>query len=78
LVQRNAIGSHGPSDVLQISFAEIGERGLHAAINLLMDYVRNTDAAGLRNALKARRDIDAIAKDIVAIDDDVADVDADT
>ena len=42
-----------------------------------MNDVRNADAARLGNALKPRRDIDAIAKDIVAIDDDVAHIDTD-
>jgi hypothetical protein len=42
-----------------------------------MNDVRNADAARLRNALKARRYVDAIAKDVVAINDDVAHIDAD-
>jgi hypothetical protein len=41
-----------------------------------MNDIRNADAATLRNALKARRYIDSIAKDIVPINDNVADIDA--
>ena len=41
-----------------------------------MNDVRNANAARLRNALKARRYVNAVAKDVVAINDDVADIDA--
>ena len=35
------------------------------------------DAAGLGDALDPRRDVDAVAEDVVALDDDVADIDPD-
>ena len=37
---------------------------------------RDAEAAGLAQRLKPRRDVHAVAKDIVAVDDDVADIDA--
>ena len=43
-----------------------------------MNDIRNADAARLRNAFKARRYVDFIAKDIVAINDNVANIDANT
>ena len=42
-----------------------------------MRVIGDADAAGLRNSFKPRRDVDAVAKDIVVVDDDVADMDAD-
>jgi len=39
--------------------------------------LRKRDASGRSDAFDARRDVDAIAKNIVAFDDDVADIDAD-
>ena len=40
--------------------------------------IRNADAGRLRNAFKARRYVDSIAEDIVAINDNVANIDANT
>jgi len=42
-----------------------------------MDHLLNADTSGRRNALKPSRNIDAIAKDIVAINYNIADIDAD-
>ena len=49
----------------------------HLALHLSPSVLGNRDAAGLGDALDPRRDIDAIAKDVVALDDDVADIDPD-
>jgi len=38
----------------------------------------NDDAARLGNAFKAGRDIHAIAKDVIILNNDVADIDPDT
>src|SRR5579859_863090 len=42
-----------------------------------MNRARNRDPARLANGFETRGDIDAVAKNIAAIDDDVADIDAD-
>ena len=42
-----------------------------------MHRVRHADAAGGRLLLQARGDVDAVAKNVVILDDDVAEVDAD-
>ncbi len=42
-----------------------------------MDRVRDQHAALGRLGLQARRDIDAVAQDVVAVDDDVTQIDAD-
>ena len=46
-------------------------------MNLLANGSRDADAAGKRKRFQARSDVDAIPRDVVAVHDDVADVDAD-
>jgi chemotaxis regulatin CheY-phosphate phosphatase CheZ len=45
--------------------------------HLVANNPADANAARSGQRLQARRDIDAITKDIVAVDDDVADIDAD-
>src|SRR6516225_5502444 len=45
-------------------------------MGLVTHYRRNTDPARLGERLQTRRDIDTVSVDIVAINDDVTDVDA--
>src|SRR6185437_13892558 len=47
------------------------------AANLIGDRARDVDRTGLGQSLDPRRDIDAVAVNVVALDDDVADIDAD-
>jgi hypothetical protein len=48
------------------------------ARNLCVYGIGNEDAVFWRMALETGRDVDPIAEDIIAIDDDVAEIDADT
>ena len=58
--------------------AEIGDLHLEPAAHLPIGVLRKTDCARLRNALKPRGDIDAVAHQVaVALLDDVADVNPD-
>ena len=45
--------------------------------DLVVNWLRYADGARLGEALEARGDVDAIAEDIVTVDDDVAEIDAD-
>ena len=45
--------------------------------DLLVDGVRDADAARLCEFLQPRRDVDAVAKNVVAVDDHIAEIDAD-
>src|SRR5215831_3812053 len=47
------------------------------ACGILLHPRRDADPAGLGQAFEACRDVDAIAKDVAVLDDDVTDVDAD-
>ena len=69
------IDAHRTRDILQALLAGIDKVGRHLALHLSPDVLGNRDAAGLGDALDPRRDVDAIAKDIFAVDDDVADID---
>ncbi len=45
--------------------------------DLLVDRLRNADGTGLGERLESGGDVDAIAEDVVAVDDDVAEIDPD-
>ncbi len=68
---------HRCRDVLELERACFGKRDRAFACNLRMDRVRDQHAALGRLGLQPRRDIDPVAEDVLAIDDDVAEIDAD-
>ena len=70
-------GAHRTGDVLERLFASriVGETEL--VPDAVVYRAGHTDAAGHTHLLEARRDIDAVAVDVVARDHDVAEVDAD-
>ena len=70
------IDAHRPRDVLEALFPSIYKVGCHLALHLPPSVLRNRDAARFSNSLDPRRDVDAISQDVLALDDDVADVDA--
>jgi hypothetical protein len=53
------------------------EREVELRLDLIVDVARDADTARLGEALEARRDVDAVAVDVVVLDDHVAEVDAD-
>ena len=65
-----------PVDVLDTDVAAVVETNVDPIANALVDDRRDADPARLGERLQARRDIDTIAVDIVAFNDDVAEVDA--
>ena len=76
-VRDDRIDADRTGDILQALLAEIGKFRSDLAIHLIVGRRRQTDAAGFSDALEPRRDIDAVAEDVVHADDDVADIDAD-
>jgi hypothetical protein len=56
-------------------FAQISELDVDLAADMIVNGEGNADAARFCDALKPRRDIDAISKDVMGLDDYVADVD---
>ena len=66
-----------PGDVLDADLAAVAEGDVDAVADALVDDRGDADAARLGQRLQARGDVDAVAVDVVAVDDDVAEVDAD-
>src|SRR6202022_401768 len=65
-------------DVLDDLIAEIFKRDVAQSVaDLIAHRGRDTDAARFGERFEARRDIDAVAKDVVFFDDHVAQIDAD-
>ena len=65
-------------DVLDALLAEILECELFQSLaDLVAHGARDADAAGLGEHFEPRRDVDAVAKDVVVLDDHVAEIDAD-
>ena len=55
----------------------IDKAGVELAFDVLPHGARDRDAAGLGQLLEARRDVDPVAIEVVALDDHVAEVDSD-
>jgi hypothetical protein len=68
---------HRFGDILECLQTHILLGDVYLAPNLPTSIVGDTDAAGVGYSFKARGNVDAIAEDVVVIDDDIADVDAD-
>ena len=76
--RREPIDAHRPRDVLELALAQILEAELELASHLVVDTRCDTQMPpGSASAFEPCRDVDAVAVDVVALDDDVADVDAD-
>ena len=73
----NAKNPHRPRDILNIDLAHIFEVQVELVSNLVPCCSGETDAAWLGEGFKARRHIDAIAQHVVALGNDIADVDPD-
>jgi len=57
--------------------AQVDEVRLDPAAHMVVGRAGETDPAGLRDTLQPRGDIDAIAQNILAVDQNVAEIDAD-
>ena len=75
--RRQPVDADGARDVLHRLLAEIGEGQRQLVPDLLVGRARDADAAGLAQRLQPGGDVDAVAENVVAVDDDVADIDAD-
>ena len=59
---------------LEVLLAQIGELNPDLASDLIVDRRRDADAAGFCDALKPRRNVNAVSKDVVGLDDYVANI----
>src|SRR4029077_10230976 len=72
-----AIGTHRAGDVLDLLLTHVLERDGELVAHLVAHHPADADAAWFGQGFEARRDVDAIAEDVLLIDHDVAEVDAD-
>src|SRR3954451_9357930 len=69
---------HWAIDVLEAELVHVLEPQLVKLVDhVLVNGAADADPAGIGDLLDARRDVDAVAENIVLVDDDVAEVDAD-
>ena len=76
-VPLRGIGPYRTSDVLEVLLAQIGELDIDFAADLIIGRSRDADATGFGDACQPCRDIDAVAENVVTLDQDVAEVDPD-
>jgi len=70
------VGPDRPCDVLELLLAEVLEDKVELACGVLLHPRRDADAARIGQSFEPGRDIDAIAKDVAILDDDVTHIDA--
>ena len=68
---------HRALHVLGRVVAQVLERAWHLPDHIVAYRGRESDAANRRHRLQPRGDVDAFAVDVVAVDDDIAEVDSD-
>ena len=66
-----------PVDILHRDLAGVLKANVDPVADAFIDDGRNADAAGLGQRFETGGDIDAVAVNVVALDDDVAEIDAD-
>jgi hypothetical protein len=71
------IDPHRPRDILDALLAQIREDVGQLVADVVSHCPRDADPARLCERFEARRDIDAVAEDVVVLDDDVAEIDPD-
>ena len=76
-VEPHPVRPHRPRDVLDPLLAGELQRQAELALELVVGGARDQHAARLAQLLQAGRDVDAVAEQVVALDHDVAEVDAD-
>ena len=73
----NAVHAERSGNVLDLPLSQVREIQVDFAFDVIENSAGNAYAAGLGQPLETRGDVHAVAIDVVALDDDVAEVDAD-
>jgi hypothetical protein len=71
------VDPHRPDDVLDLLLTQILKAKRQPVANLIMNRIGNEHPAGIGQGFDPCRDVDAIAVKVVALDDHVAEIDAD-
>ena len=75
--QPNPPRLHGLGDILELLWPHIIADNVHLAPDLPIGIVGHANSARFGNAFKASGNVDAISKDVVVIDNDIPDMNAD-
>ena len=70
------IGADRLGDILDAMAAERAVIEIELVSDVVVNGLRDADRAGLRERLEPGGDVDPVAKDVVAVDDHVAEIDA--
>src|SRR4029077_4552004 len=73
----NPVDPNRPGDVLDLLLAQILEDKGQPVAHVIMDRIGDEHPAGIGQSLDPRSNVDAIAIEVVALDDDVTEIDAD-
>jgi hypothetical protein len=73
----NPIDPHWPGDVLDLLLTQIVKSKWQPVANVVIDCIGNEHSTGVSQRFDPSSDVDAISKEIVALDDHVAEIDAD-
>src|SRR5262249_22486848 len=76
-VPDDSIGTYRTGHVLKRLLTQIDEPEFELVPDLIVGGRRDADAAGFCNAFEPSGDVDAVAENIVTIDDDISDIDPD-
>jgi len=68
---------HRPGDVLDLLLAQILKDKGQPVAHLIVDRIGDEHSAGIGERLDPRSDVDAVAVEVVAFDDHIAEIDAD-
>ena len=75
--ERHAIDRHILRKILRPLFAQILKTDRQLAVHLVINLLQDQHATGFGHRLQPRNEIDAFAQQIIAVDDDVAQVNTD-
>src|SRR5262249_39768632 len=73
----NPVDPYRPCDVLDLLLAQILKDKGQPVADVIMDRIGDKHPAGIGQSLDPRTDVDAVAIEVVALDDHVAEIDAD-
>ena len=73
----NPVDPHRPGDVLDLLLAQILEDKGQPVADVVVDRIGDEHPAGIGQGFDPRGDVDAVAIEVVALDDHVAEIDAD-
>ena len=75
--ETHRVSANRLGDVLDAMAAERAVIEIELVPDLVVNGVRDANSAGLGERFEPGGDVDAIAEDVVAVDDDIAEIDAD-